>query len=129
MIYIMRTNLTVRASLLTLILAFIAIGTFAFTKVVMKKENIISETKSEIVTVNFAFSGPSPNEASYVTKSNWNLSTGSESCLGSYKPCVVAITEPGVTTPEELADFLQQMADNNQDVEAYIAARTISHQN
>lgn len=83
---------------------------------------------SEIVAVNFAFSGDDPDEASYINSNSWQPASGSESCLGDHKPCVVEIDEPGINTPEQLASFLQDMANANEDVEAYIETRTLSRQ-
>lgn len=82
----------------------------------------------EAVAINFAFSGDNPDVASYTDSNSWQPASGSESCLGDHKPCVVEIDEPGITTPEQLANFLQDMANANEDVEAYIEARTLSRQ-
>lgn len=67
----MRTKKTVRASLLTLILAFFAIGTFALSKAVMKKE-IVDRVEKNLVSYDWVLVGTDPTDANDYAKDDPN---------------------------------------------------------
>ena len=103
MIYIMRTNLTVRASLLTLILAFFAIGTFALTKVVMKKEAVsVKQTPTT-----FFYNGPSTNlSVDIMNPAYWGTAqaAGLECGHPTEIPCSLPV-EAGKTISQKLTEL------------------------
>ena len=83
----MRKNFIVKASLFTLILAFMVAGTFAIAAVMNKKES----KKEVLVNTQFRFTGASADYDEITNESNWEIDDGTKSCNpGTTLPCLVA---------------------------------------
>lgn len=67
----MKTNLTVKTLLFTLIYAFFGIGTILFAKEVMKKENV-KQVEKPVVLFDWVLVGTDPTNASHYAKENPN---------------------------------------------------------
>lgn len=84
----MKNTFAVKTSLFTLILALIAIGTFAFTAV-MKKQNLADQKVDPANQTWHYTGGTDPGE--FAMAENWDLGTSPEACdNGEVLPCQIS---------------------------------------
>ena len=97
----MRKNFIVKASLFTLILAFMVAGTFAIAAVMNKKENVVKIEK-KATTYFFEYQGTPGNEND---RTLWkNVPNDDNACQGTNDGCLIEVnsdyTQTNPTTSE-----------------------------
>lgn len=104
----MRSHLNVKASLFTLILAFIAIGTVAIGAVMNSNKAVKEVEETSVTTTTWYFTGTSISEV--FTASKWqNTDPMNTSCTDEPRPlpCVYEVSDQNIADPIELVAYLE----------------------
>lgn len=115
----MKTKQIVKASLFTLILAFFAIGTIAYAKAVMKKENV-KDVETTLVFQTWRFTGAVDNDPT--NPLNYTLEQPSDpSCSLPYeKICSISAPDDGTGHPKMDEEVYDPATSSDQTIEDLI---------
>lgn len=104
----MRSHLNVKASLFTLILAFIAIGTVAIGAVMNSNKAVKEIEETSVTTTTWYFKGTSMSEV--FTATEWQdtpIDLSDCSTKENPLPCVYEVSDQNIADPIELVAYLE----------------------